>query len=220
MGSVRARRGAVWIAEDFDADDPPLLTGRFSGYLERDDRPKEAFDDLGADDAIAWGRARAAVVLIRSGDGGRYYSAGEHNPDPQELPVWPPKGIPLKRRRARGFEALDNTEGSRPVLWDVRIEAAVPPEAEVGRFHEKIRSRSALQNVQTPAPGYSAASAAFLVEAATHKQAREIADRILEEAFASLFKRLPKSDVGYCVTGVEVYPYRPGEPVAGPGVTY
>src|SRR6266498_1882448 len=68
--------GRIWIAEDFDPEDEMLLSGRFSGYLERGDHSQEeAFENLPADEAIAWGRARAAVVLIRTGDGD-YHSAG------------------------------------------------------------------------------------------------------------------------------------------------
>ena len=117
-----APNGTVWIAEDHDPDSDMMLTGRFSGYLERGERPEEEFEGLTADEAIAWGRKRAAVVLIRAGDSG-YCSAGEHNPDPEELPSWPPPGVELERRRPRGLEALDTDEGDPPVLWDVRAEA-------------------------------------------------------------------------------------------------
>lgn len=110
---------AVWIAEDDDPDDHMLLTARFSGHLVFGDRPGEEFVDLDADEAIAWGSERAAVVLIRTGDSD-YYSAGEHNPDPDRFLPWPPSELSLVRRRPRGFEALDNTEADAPVLWDVR----------------------------------------------------------------------------------------------------
>jgi len=112
----------VYIGENADPDDLMLWTGRFRGYLDRGRRCEAEFDDLSAEEAIAWGRERCAVVLIRVGDGD-YYSAGELNPDPDELPQWPPEGLRLERRRVRGFEALDNTEDDPPVLWDVRIGA-------------------------------------------------------------------------------------------------
>jgi len=147
------RDGTVWIAEDHDSTDSLLLTGRFSGYLERDGRLKDRFEDLEAEDAIAWGRARAAKVLIRTGDSGCYFSAGERNPDPHEYPEWSPAGPRLERRRPGGFEALDNTESDPPTLWDVRISADLPDQASATLFHDRIRSDPAVRNAEAPAPG-------------------------------------------------------------------
>jgi hypothetical protein len=53
----------------------------------------------GADAAIAWGRERADVILIRLGHTrGTYYSAGSVEPKPAErdatIPTWPPAGPP------------------------------------------------------------------------------------------------------------------------------
>ena len=112
MGADAVGDGTVWMAEDSDSTDSLLLAGRFSGYLERDGRPNDRFEDLEAEDAIAWGRARAAKVLIRTGDSGCYFSAGERNPDPREYPEWAATGLRLERRRPGGFEALDNTESA------------------------------------------------------------------------------------------------------------
>jgi hypothetical protein len=66
-----ARGGTVWIAEDPDCEEPVLLTGGFSGYLERGARLEDRFEDLDAEAAIAGGSARAVPVLIRTGDSGR-----------------------------------------------------------------------------------------------------------------------------------------------------
>jgi hypothetical protein len=215
-----ARDGTVWIAEDLDREDSLLLTGRFSGYLERGERLEDTFEDLDAEDAIAWGSARAVTVLIRTGDSGRYFSAGEHNPDPQRFPEWSSAGLRLERRRPRGFEALDNTESDPPVLWDVRIQADLARSSDVGPFYERIRAHPAAQNPQIPAPGYPAPSAAFLVAASTRKLADEIADGILKGALAALVEALPSGHAGSWTSGVEVYPHRPGKPVRGEGVTY
>jgi hypothetical protein len=171
-----ARDGTVWISEDADPDEPMLLSGRFSGHLERDKRLREAFDDLEADEAVAWGRARAATVLIRTGDSD-YYSAGEHNPDPEAYPVSPPPQIRLERRRPRGFEALDNTERDPPVFWDVRLQVEASNQLEAAAFREEIRSHPAALKVQTPAPGYPVASAALLIETATYNQANRSSQR-------------------------------------------
>ena len=220
MGADTVGDGTVWIAEDLDSTDSLLLAGRFSGYLERDGRPKDRFEDLEAEDAIAWGRARAAKVLIRTGDSGCYFSAGERNPDPREYPEWAATGLRLERRRPGGFEALDNTESDPPTLWDVRLSAELPNQASASAFRERIRSDPAVQEAEAPAPGYPVASAAFFVKASTLGQAQAIANRILSEVLGTLAEALPATDSYAFVAGAEVYPQRPGRPVTGPGVTY
>lgn len=220
MGADDVREGTVWIAEDLDRGELLLLTGRFSGHLERHGREKDRFENLEAEDAIAWGRARAAKVLIRTGDSGCYFSAGERNPDPHEHPEWSRAGLRPERRRPLGFEALDNTEGDPPTLWDVRISADLPNQASAGPFHDRIRSDPAVQNAEVPAPGYPWASAAFLVEASTLNQAQAMANRILSDALPTLAQALPPTEGYGFVAEAEVYPHRPGKPVRGPGVTY
>src|SRR4051812_38370086 len=84
MTGMEPGEDVVWIAENQDAQDPLLLTGRFCGHLDRGNAIADEFDDLSADEAIAWGRARSTVVLIRTGDGD-YHSAGERNPAPRRV---------------------------------------------------------------------------------------------------------------------------------------
>jgi hypothetical protein len=191
-----------------------MLPGRFSGYLDRGDRPVEEFQDRSAEEAIAWGRERAAVVLIRTGESD-YYSAGEHNPE--QLPTWPPPGLSLRRRRVAGFEALDNTEDDPPVVWNVRVQADLPGAVDARPFHERVRTSPAVQNVQAPAPGYPPVSAAFLVQAATRDQAEAVADTVVDEAMREIRGSIAETE-GCLTLDVEVYPHRPGESVTGPGV--
>src|SRR5690242_7667621 len=54
---------------------------------------------LSADEAIAWARARAEIVLVLVGDG-ECYSAGAVNPG--NAPDWPPRNVELLRRRPHG----------------------------------------------------------------------------------------------------------------------
>jgi hypothetical protein len=195
-----------------------MLTGRFSGHVETVDGLGETCEDLPVDEAIAWARERADVVLIRTGDGD-YHSAGELNP--KQLPPWPPVGLRLGRRRPRGFEALDNAADHPPVLWDVRVEASLAGNVDARPFNDKVKLHPAGRDTQAPAPGYPPASAAFLLEAATQKQAQEIAEAIAGEAVqAQLHATTGAGPEGAFTYGVEVYPYRAGEPVRGPGVTF
>jgi hypothetical protein len=209
--------GTVLIAEQGDPDDLFMLTGLFGGYLERDDDLVDEFEDLSAEQAIAWGRERAAVVLIRAGDSD-YYSAGVENPD--QLPEWLSSPSALGRRRVRGFEALDNTEDDPPVLWDVRVEAKSPGLRPVKAFREAVRAHSSTREVQAPAPGYPRASASFLVEASTVEQARAIADEVAQRGLQALGPRFPSRRKAGFDSGYEVYPYRPGVAVEGPGVSH
>ncbi|HEU0019873.1 MAG TPA: hypothetical protein VFQ14_06245 [Thermoleophilaceae bacterium] len=209
--------GTVFIAEQEDPDDLFMLTGLFAGHLERDDDLADEFEDLSADEAIAWGRERARVVLIRTGDSD-YYSAGVENPD--QFPEWPSSALALARRRVRGFEALDNTVDDPPVLWDVRVEAKSPGLGRVKPFRDAVHAHPMTRDVQAPAPGYRRASAAFLLEASTLEQAREFADEIVQQGLRALGPRFPRRRKAAIVSGYEVYPYRPGEDVDGPGVLH
>jgi hypothetical protein len=217
----RCSERRVWIAEDLDPCESLMLSGRFSGYLEREDgSPGETFEDVSADEAIGWGRARAAIVLVRTGDGG-YQSAGERNPDPSEFPAWPPSELRLGRRRPRGFEALDNTEDDPPFLWDVRLEAAVSGELDPATFHDNVRAHPLVREVRAPAPGYPATSAALFLKAATENEARAIAEEILDSAVGALLAAAPKAGSERIFTcDVEVYPHRPGARLTGPGVIF
>lgn len=102
---MHARRGRVYIAPSasFPADgrmvDP--ATARFWVSWQDDDLDDviENDDVLGAESAIAWGRERADVVLIRLGHrGDTYFSAGTVHQEPEDeeerLPIWPPAGPP------------------------------------------------------------------------------------------------------------------------------
>ena len=84
-----------------------------------------------------------------------------------------------------------------------------PNQAGASPFHERVRSDPAVQNAEAPAPGYPAASAAFLVEASTLSQARAMADRILSDALATLAEVLPATEGYGFVAVAEVYPHRP-----------
>jgi hypothetical protein len=109
---------------------------------------------------------------------------------------------------------LDNAPGADATLWDVRVELG-SRDIDVERFHSAVKADLTASKVQAPAPGYPQASAAFLIQACDETQARGLVEEVVKRALeASL--RAPV-DVSY---GVEVYPYRPGTAVRGPGVTF
>lgn len=211
MNPPADRGGEVWIAEDSDDDDVgPLFSGRFSVHWERGGRIEASFHDLGGDEAVAWARERCRVIIVRVGENA-HYSAGEVNPDC--LPSWPPPAEDLVRpRRPRGFEALDNTEESPAVLWDVRVQ--IHGEGDAVHFRAAVLDDRVAIDAVAPAPGYPAASAMFLVRASTVHQARGLAEEVCDRAVG----RQP-GPFGWA-RGIEVYPHRPGSGRDGMGVTF
>ena len=70
--------GRVYIGEDVD-DEFGFLSGRFSAFWESDTEPvrfEEGPKGASMEEAIAWGRRRADVVLIQLGDDGLYRCRG------------------------------------------------------------------------------------------------------------------------------------------------
>jgi hypothetical protein len=119
--------GVVWISEDEDTYEPEggMLLGTFSGHLDAGgSAPADEFEGLTAEEAIAWGRARADRVYIRLGRSGSY-SAGARKS--REFPAWPPPDLPpLVRRRPPEEEWRDRTEADDPIPWRVDVHL-VPP---------------------------------------------------------------------------------------------
>ena len=100
------RHGTVFIAERVPFGAQPTFVGYWDA--EPDDRPamlEEMPETPDLDQAIAWGRARAEIVLVRVLDRG-YSSAGDRHPA-EGVPRWPPSPAALadideaRRRLAR-----------------------------------------------------------------------------------------------------------------------
>src|SRR5687768_7453200 len=100
--------GVVFVGE-LAGDEPFMWSGRWGVHWESDDGRdwKPGPDGVSAAEAIAWGRERADVVLIRPGDSNTQYSAGARAPEPQpddwqsDFPRWP-EGQELPLRREAG----------------------------------------------------------------------------------------------------------------------
>lgn len=108
----------------------PNDVGRYSGlFAAHTDDPSGAESKMGpvdvpVEEAIAWGRAQAEVVLVQvgGGDDGEY-SAGSREALDKRTRPWPPHGLKIAARPERS--ALDGSE--QVVAWKIRAEAAVPP---------------------------------------------------------------------------------------------
>lgn len=139
LGCVK--RGIVFIAEDDDGIG--LLSGLFSAHWEPDgpDGLEDGPQAVSAEEAIAWGRTRADVVLIRVGEEG-YRSAGVRQPASGNLPEWPAAGLELSRRRAPSLAYLDRTEHDPPIAWEVRLSVRLEvrtPQSFAERLADAIR---------------------------------------------------------------------------------
>jgi hypothetical protein len=83
---------------------------------------KQGPENVPVEDAIAWGRARAPVVLVNVGDKSTPFSAGDADLPNESLPRWPKKGMVI---RPRPFGTP--TDGSQQtVRWLVRSLVSVP----------------------------------------------------------------------------------------------
>ena len=113
-------------------------TARFSGYI---DGSEESFSDLALDEALAWGRQRAEVVVLRVIGYGEPFSVGS-------LPAsgyrpWPPAAsAAVVRRRAPGEECKDRTDQDPPIMWraDVALSPALLPQRDHRTDHERVVS--------------------------------------------------------------------------------
>ncbi len=108
-------RGIVYVVEELD-DDMYTCTGRWSAHWQDRDEVERGPDGLTARGAIAWGRARADVVLVSPVDTVVQYSAGIRHPP--ENPLWP-DGQELPRRPSADIPARDHGDGDAPCLWRV-----------------------------------------------------------------------------------------------------
>jgi hypothetical protein len=162
------RAAAVaWVCEDIgdptlDEDDYIAL-GVFSAQIESDETGLEPGPErASAEDAIAWGRARAATVIVRCCESweNTFYSAGEKAARGQNgdiLPVWPKGGLGLQPRRLPGWEHLDRTLDDEPIEWDVVLGTDVLPQPTrfAAAFEPALRREDSLRVVAIdvrPAP--------------------------------------------------------------------
>ena len=113
MGSA-----AVFVEEreTVSAAGTPLLTGAFDAELRGD--VVDRVEDIPVDAAIAWGRERAAFVLVRFGRRGGYWSAGV-TPH-AAYPPWPPPALPaLVSRPVPEPEWRERADSAEPITWSV-----------------------------------------------------------------------------------------------------
>jgi hypothetical protein len=98
--SEGARTGTVYVAEDFDDEDLTRLTATFSAHWESDegDGFEPGPEGVSAEEAIAWGRRHADVVLILLGGEDEHFSAGVRQPEGEPFPAWPAGGIEVRPR--------------------------------------------------------------------------------------------------------------------------
>ena len=188
--------GVVFVGEHID-DEPFMWSGRWHAHWESEDGrdSSQGPEEVSAEEAIAWGREQADVVLIRPGDSDTLYSAGARSPEPQagdrqsELPCWP-DGQELRRRREAGREYLDRSPAAPAIVWRVQAGGDLNSAALalfVSQYATSLRSDEAVVNVLV-APRVAAAASfqcQFTVRAVTIEEARSVAFGVTERAFTA-----------------------------------
>ncbi len=201
MAGRRQDRWAHFVEDEGQDDLGSLYLGTFSGHVEGKTRMLEQVEGLTADEAIAWGRERAVVVLLRLADGDEHFSAGDENPR-REREWPPPEPEPVARRRPPGQEWRERTAADAPVAWAVDLVVHVPADTPVaaraeamgararrGRLSDRRRLPFWVERVSGEAPGFDALTRVPHVvelddvEAPTaHLAARRAAERLAAPA--------------------------------------
>ena len=169
--------GAVFIAEEIDPRDVYWLTGAFSAHWEAPHGTgfRDGPEGVTADEAVAWGREQAEVVLIRLADSDVYQSAGRRRPDP-ETPLWQP-GTIVRPRRRPGMEHLD-LEAEEAIPWEVRLPRWVSrtrTDAEVEQVRESLAADPAVSGLRVEVQRGDRVEAIcrFVVRARSHREAMQ-----------------------------------------------
>ena len=111
------RLQAVFIEEQ-TLDDPARFAGTFAAWV----RPGpgqvgERVDGLSLDAAVAWGRDRAGIVLVRFGHRRSWWSA-RMTPH-SDYPAWPPPDVPALVERP--FPPRNYSEADEALEWAVTL---------------------------------------------------------------------------------------------------
>jgi hypothetical protein len=201
---MTGRSGTVIVGEEEDCDPFPFWTGRFSAHWESGDGDfRDGPVNVTAEEAIAWGRTQADVVLIRLGDSELYYSAGDRAPDwdaasgvPPVEP-WDPQ-TKTERRREPGNEHLDAVY-DEPIEWEVRVEPPAPALREPDHLHRMTAALDAAPGVSAvhvePAQG-APATVRYVVRARSHQEALAQALRA-EDLILKAFPVSPEDGGGW-----------------------
>jgi hypothetical protein len=196
------RHGTAFVWEDVDDTDPDICAGRWSTYWEGGGAHLQGPQGVSAQQAIAWAREHADVVLVMPADSDVHYSAGQRRPEPEgwgswDFPPWP-EGQELPRRRASGMEYLDRTHDAVPIAWRIEGGGMGPltdPMSFAASYAQALRADDAVVDVLATAlvGGAGRYECEFTVLAATIDEADDIArgvtDRAVEAAVAATLGR-------------------------------
>jgi hypothetical protein len=162
------RTGVVLVGEDFDLDDAFRLTGLFAAHWEALDGQTylRGPEGVPVEEAIAWGREHADVVLVRLGDEDEPYSAGDKPPDSDPIRQWPRDGL-LVRARPVGA-ALDGSEQVVTYALESTVRGDGVP---LDRLRAALDAVSEVANVRVESASPGSVEVRYEVRAAMSEQA-------------------------------------------------
>lgn len=216
--------GTVFIAEDFDDEDRWMWPARFSVHWEQQDGSGfvDGPEGVSLEEALAWGRQRSDVVLLRLGDSDTYYSAGARRlgaPGDEDIAPWP-QDATVRRRRHPGMEHLD-ISADEPIPWTVRLPRQLPAEGfeqHARRLADALAADDAVSQVSVES-GQQPFEAVFRfsVLARTHAEAftqfLALDDRTWQAAPPAV-DGVPLPDEGTYFVGTGLDPYNDIRPAA------
>jgi hypothetical protein len=154
----------AWIEEDLELESSAqqsrgsLASGRFTAYLQSDTGEDAGPASVEAEDAIAWGRTKASVVIVRVCDGfggAAHFSAGAEAPSEWQVGTpmpWPSGGLEEARGLAnRGPDAPAPPEaGPHHVQLVALARDSALSEALVRQIAERLGARDiAVERAET-----------------------------------------------------------------------
>jgi hypothetical protein len=192
--------GTVFLCEEREDDEDDFRishwTGMFSGLWQGARLCLNSPAQLSVNEAIAWGRARASRVLVRTRDD-ISYSAGA------------------------GYEWLDRTEADDVISWDVTTAPYSPPLTDSDEFLQQFASALreapdvALVSIQR-GPGSSdrpgPPTAVVRVQARTEPEAQKVAMAMIRPPFAKAVRRVGHTDPFGWTMGADARPTGVGLP--------
>lgn len=188
--------GVAWVYEEREEleDGSADALGLFSAHYEGGEDPVGGPQAVAIEEALAWARAQAPVVVVQVAEEPYWYSAGRRQPpwppDPDDpgrpsapLPTWP-QGRRLTRRPVPELLYLRRTAADAPVPWDVV--ATVALREDDGTLGRRLADELARTGLTVTARDQAVVRLRMTMTAPTHVAAEALAVEACRRALEAL----------------------------------